>query len=201
MAEEELDPYAERILAAARRLLLEFGLRRTPLADVARAAGVSEATLYRRFATRDDLLRQLFTRETQAFLGQMDEHAGGIDDPAESLAAGFVFFMRALTRQELGARLIQTDPEVVLPLLTTGAGPWLRAGREYVAAQMAKAVRRHDVEFNGDPQQIAEVMVRLSHSLFLTPETSLPVGDDDRLAAFARTVLVPMAISGTGARR
>ena len=149
--DEELDPYSERILAAARRLLLEFGLKRTPLADIARAAGVSEATLYRRFAGRNALLRELVTREVRAFIAQMDEHASAIDDPAEALAAGFVFFMRALTRQELGSRLIQTDPEAVLPMLTTGGGPWLAIAREYVAAQMAKAVERHDVEFTGDP--------------------------------------------------
>jgi nicotinic acid phosphoribosyltransferase len=35
---EHLDPYAERILAAARALLVEHGLRRTTLSDVARAA-------------------------------------------------------------------------------------------------------------------------------------------------------------------
>ena len=201
LSHEELDPYAERILAAARRLLLEFGLKRTPLADIARAADVSEATLYRRFASRDELLRQLVTREVRAFIAQMDQSAGAIEDPAESLAQGFVFFMRSLAREELAARLIQTDPEVVLPMITTHGGPWLTVARDYVVEQMEKAVERHDVEFNGDPAQLAEVMVRLSHSLILTPETNLPVGDDDELAEFARNVLVPMVLSEPKVRR
>src|SRR6478735_3090144 len=44
----------ERIVSAAARLFAEQGLS-VPLEDVARAAGVGVATLYRRFPTRTDL--------------------------------------------------------------------------------------------------------------------------------------------------
>ena len=200
MADERLDPYAERILAAARRELLEHGLKRTSLADIAAAAGVAEATLYRRFAGRDELLGTLFERETRAFIAQLDEHTGGGSDPVERLVDGFVFFMTTLRRQELAARLVQTDPEVVLPMLTTGGGPWIALARDYVAQQIAAASEHGELALTGPPEQVAELLIRISHSLFLTPETTLPVADEDALAAFARATLVPLVIGHGKAR-
>jgi AcrR family transcriptional regulator len=51
----------ERIVTAAARLFAEQGLS-VPLEDVARAAGVGVATLYRRFPTRTDLAIAAFER-------------------------------------------------------------------------------------------------------------------------------------------
>ncbi len=198
--QEEFDAYTERILVAARRLLLESGLRRTSLADIAHAAEVAEATLYRRFAGRDELLATLFSRESNGFLAQMDEHVAGIDDPIDRLVAGFVFFVGTLRRQELVFRLLQTDPDTVLPLLTTRGGPGLTLARTYVAAQMRAAVESHELTFNADPEQLAELLVRLAHSLLLAPESTLPLDDDRDLARFARATLVPMVIAGQEVR-
>ncbi|MBJ7338871.1 helix-turn-helix domain-containing protein [Mycolicibacterium sp.] len=49
------------IIDAARALVAEPGELR--LSAVARRAGVGQATLYRHFATRDDLVRALYDRE------------------------------------------------------------------------------------------------------------------------------------------
>ncbi len=42
---------------------------------------------------------------------------------------------------------------------------------------------------------MAEILVRLAHSLVLTPQTSLPVQDEARLAEFARATLVPLVFT------
>lgn len=47
-----------RIVAAASELFVERGYRGTTMSDVARAAGVSERTVYVRFATKADLLKR-----------------------------------------------------------------------------------------------------------------------------------------------
>lgn len=48
----------ERIVAAAREMLVEFGAD-VPLDDVARRAGVGNATVYRNFPDRDALVREV----------------------------------------------------------------------------------------------------------------------------------------------
>jgi AcrR family transcriptional regulator len=186
-----LDPYTERILAAARRLLLEFGLKRTSLADVAREAEVSEATLYRRFAGRDELLQTLFARETRAFIAQLDAADDPHADPVDRIVAAWVTFVHATTRQELAYRLIRTDPDVAMPMLTTGCGPSLAFGRDYISSRLVAS----GLPLNGDAVQLAELLVRIAHSLFLTPESSLPLDDDAAMAAFARTSLVRLVIA------
>ncbi|MDT5189565.1 MAG: hypothetical protein QOI28_1816, partial [Mycobacterium sp.] len=62
-ASRPADPSTEAILDAA---LLEFerhGFHRVALDDVARRAGVSRTTIYRRFANRDELVGAVIERE------------------------------------------------------------------------------------------------------------------------------------------
>ena len=54
----------ERILVAAREVFAERGIN-APMATVARRAGVGVATLYRRFPTRDALVRAAFTQQME----------------------------------------------------------------------------------------------------------------------------------------
>lgn len=54
----------ERILVAARAVFAEHGID-APMATVARRAGVGVATLYRRFPTRDILVRAAFAQQMQ----------------------------------------------------------------------------------------------------------------------------------------
>jgi AcrR family transcriptional regulator len=54
-----------RILAAARAVFAEQGID-APMATVARRAGVGVSTLYRRFPTRDDLVRAAFADQMDA---------------------------------------------------------------------------------------------------------------------------------------
>lgn len=192
---ELLDDYAERILDAARAVLIEHGLRRTSLADIARAAGVSEATLYRRFATRDELLRTLVAREARGFIARVDERITSIEDPVEQLVVAFVTLAHALREHDLIQRLLVTDTELVLPLITTEGAPALALGRSYVFAQ-AKRLAESGVTLTADPEHLAELIVRIAHSLVLTPDTSLPIADDEQMAALARATLAPMLISG-----
>lgn len=62
----------ERILGAAREVFAERGID-APMATVARRAGVGVATLYRRFPTREDLVRSAFARQMELCGGALEE--------------------------------------------------------------------------------------------------------------------------------
>ncbi|GAA2270816.1 TetR family transcriptional regulator [Streptomyces ruber] len=62
----------ERILGAAREVFAERGID-APMATVARRAGVGVATLYRRFPTREDLVRSAFARQMEICGGVLEE--------------------------------------------------------------------------------------------------------------------------------
>jgi len=59
---EGSDPVAETILDAALEEFLAYGLRRTNVDVVAKRAGVSRATLYRRFDGKDALVQAVLVR-------------------------------------------------------------------------------------------------------------------------------------------
>lgn len=95
----------ERILAAAADLFAERGLS-VPLEDVARAAGVGVATLYRRFPTRTDLAIAVFERNMAAYSDAVDT---ALANP--SPAAGFrglIFDLCALQAADPGRRALLT---------------------------------------------------------------------------------------------
>src|SRR6266496_4432838 len=63
------------LLDAAMGCVLASGVRRTTLSDIARAAGVSRMTLYRRFPDVRGMLSALITREFGKILGAATEAA------------------------------------------------------------------------------------------------------------------------------
>ncbi|MEV0841694.1 helix-turn-helix domain-containing protein [Actinocatenispora sera] len=73
---------AERLLAAARELFDEAGPD-VPLDEVARRAGVGNATLYRNFPTRGDLLVAVYTDEVAELCARGD--AATAANPADAL--------------------------------------------------------------------------------------------------------------------
>jgi AcrR family transcriptional regulator len=194
--EERLDPYAERILEAARAQLLEFGIRRTSLEDIARAADVGRATLFRRFPTRDALLLALAAREAQRSIAAVDAQVAAIEDPDRFLLAGAIAVIYEITANELLQRLLVTDPGQMLPLLTGKGTPILAMGRAYMASQLHR-LQAQGLSILGDPDVISELLARIVLSLALNPESVLPLADDEQLEEIVRTTFLPMIRSAT----
>ena len=189
-----MDPYAEGILTAARGLLVQHGLRRTSLADIAKSAKVAPATLYRRFATREALLESLLTREANELLARVDAAVAGIDDPEEALVAAFLVFTRALRDHDLLQTFIASDPDRVLPMLTTNGAPYLELGRSYLASQLRQA-RERGANLTAEPEILAEIFMRIAQSFSLTTDTVLPLDDEHAIAEIAGTTFARLAFS------
>jgi AcrR family transcriptional regulator len=86
----------DRVVAAARDVLLEQGLD-APVDDIARRAGVGVGTVYRRFADRDALVREIVLRSVADMLAGVAA-ADAEDDPW----AAFSGFVRAAFDLRLG---------------------------------------------------------------------------------------------------
>jgi len=195
-AEEPFDEYAERILDAARGQLVQFGLRRTSLEEIARAAEVGRATLFRRFPNRDALMSALASREAQRCIASVDAQVSSIDARREFLVAGALAVIREITSNALLQRLLQTDPEEMLPLLAGRGAPILAMGRAYIAVQLERLIDQGGV-MSSDSQAIAEVLARLVLSLALNPETVLPLADEDALEALVGRTLAQLLLPET----
>jgi AcrR family transcriptional regulator len=174
-------------LDAARACLLDVGWRRTTLTEVARRAGVSRMTIYRTWADMPTLLGDLMTRE---WTGVVEDTAG-----AGGLVERMVATIRALRVNELFVRIVEVDPELVLPYLLARRGRSQElvlgiAEAAIVAGQEAGEVRP------GNPTAIARALVLAAHGFVLSAHTMVDerVGEaelDAELSLVLTRVLAP----------
>ncbi|MEY9844779.1 AcrR family transcriptional regulator [Streptacidiphilus sp. BW17] len=112
----------ERILEAAYRLLLTIGPQRMTMADLARQAGVSRATLYRRWGSVRDVVAALTTR-VWVELAESAFPQGSREDVSRArLVDGVVTLMRAVRTHPLLRTIIELDPDFLMPYLLKRRG-------------------------------------------------------------------------------
>lgn len=152
------------VLDAARDCVLAVGVRRTTLSDVARRAGVSRMSLYRRWPGVDALVADVMTRELLA-VARDDLAAPGIDRAA--LVERVVAVCEQLRAHPLVRKIVDVDPELLLPYLLVRRGrstevilDRLVAG--IVAAQGGGTVRA------GDPAVLGRFVLLTAQSYVLS---------------------------------
>ncbi|MVU83451.1 TetR family transcriptional regulator [Nocardia sp. ET3-3] len=185
----------EQLLESALSAFLDFGIKRTSMGEIARRAGISPATLYRRFESKNDLVAAVGVREAQLFIAEIDkrvqEATTGGHTANDQLVEIFVAFITQLANNKLLQRLLRTEPDTILPRLTTDAGPILAVGRGYLAEKLRALQASGDVP-DFDPDLVAEVLARLGQSLVLTPDGLIPLTDETAARDFARRTVLPM---------
>lgn len=128
---------ADQILDAARATVLDFGVRRTTVSEVARRAGLSRMTVYRRYPDGAELMRALMTREFGSVLVRAREETAGLASGRERLVGAAIRTIELLMTHPLMLRLLELDPEMLLPYLTDRIGRFQELAREAVAAAVA----------------------------------------------------------------
>lgn len=190
-AAEVDDATSARILDAALDRLATVGLRRTTMDDIAAGAGVGRATLYRRFAGRDEVIRAVILREMDRFISGVDAVVQRIEDPVDRFVEGFVATLRAAREHPLLRRLLEVEPDLLLPLITLQGAPALSLARASLADELRQSQTNGHVRADVDVELLAEMLVRLCQSLLLTPDGLIELDDDGGLRRLARVYLAP----------
>ncbi|MCW2863136.1 MAG: TetR family transcriptional regulator [Actinoallomurus sp.] len=111
----------DAVLDATRDCVLAVGVRRTTLTDVARRAGVSRMTIYRRWPDVQTLVADLMTREWAGVVSRVapPEDGSPVRDQAVSALVAGVAELRA---HPLFHKILEVDPEVLLPYMLERRG-------------------------------------------------------------------------------
>lgn len=183
------------MLDAALAVFSSLGLRRATIDDIAKQAGVGRVTIYRRIGGKQDLVDAVLAREMQRLLTDVIAAAEAADSPTERIAASFATTMTALRDNAVWQRMLALETDSALQQLTLG-------GQSMLVAAVAATVHilwpeLGDAAPSAFQLARAELMVRITHSVLLTPHAVVPLGDYAELLAFARAHLVPIATAGT----
>ena len=125
------------VLDAVRDCVLAVGVRRTTMTDVARRAGLSRMTLYRRWPDVRSLVGDLMTREwIAAATGSMPERRPELGT-RPPLIDGLVAGVEAFRAHPLFQKIVDVDPELLLPYVLDRRG----ASQEALLELLAGALR------------------------------------------------------------
>jgi AcrR family transcriptional regulator len=185
------DALFDRVAAAALDEFAEHGIRRTSMEDIARRAGVSRMTVFRRFASKQRLVEVVIAREVHRGMQELDLLWEGAETLEDRLVAGFEFAGRYVSGHPLFDRLLRSEPEVLLPPLTLDGGPVLELYRSLIAHRLQAEInagRAATPDING----VADVTARLAISLLLTRDGTITLDDPHSIRRLVNLALLPM---------
>lgn len=182
------------ILDAARSCVLAVGMRRTTLTEVARRAGVSRPTLYRRWPDMRSLTADLLTRELVALL---PTQAAGTGTARRRGVDKIVTTVAAVREHPLFVKILDTDPE----LMITYAFDRIGASQRQILTAFISLVREGQDDGSirdGDPDEIAAMILLVTQSAVQSARIVAETLPPKRLDAHLRTLLDAYLQPGDG---
>ncbi|HVL31214.1 MAG TPA: helix-turn-helix domain-containing protein [Solirubrobacteraceae bacterium] len=174
------DERRETVLEAAERVFSARGLHGTPTIEIAKAAGISQAYLFRLFPTKDELFMALVRRCNDRVYRTFAEAA------AAARASGEEDVMRAIGRSYLG---LLADRELLLIQLHAHAACDDDAIREEMRRGFERLVELVERESGGGPEQVRAFF---AHGMLLNVLAAMRAEESD--AHWARLLLGPPRI-------
>ena len=176
----------ERLLQSTYDCVARWGLAKTTVEDAAREAGVSRATVYRYFpGGRDELIGAVVGWEFARFFLRLYEEVHDADTLEEVMERGLVFAHNAILEHEVLQRILQTEPEILLPRLTVEANET----HKLVAAFLVPYLVRHGMAEGTDLEAAADFLARMVLSYIGSPGR-WDLNDPDQVARLVRAELL-----------
>jgi AcrR family transcriptional regulator len=124
------------ILRAAAEEVAAVGLRRTTLTDVARRAGVSRMTVYREYGDAAALFRALLTESIGQVVFGAEADVRDLPTARERIVESVALTVERLAEHPMMQRVLELDPELLLPFVTDRFGSGQRLALDHVRGQL-----------------------------------------------------------------
>jgi AcrR family transcriptional regulator len=159
-----------RVCAGAYECIARFGLQKTTVDDVARASGVSRATIYRMVpGGRDQVLRETVGWEMNRFFASLAEAVADASDLETRLERALVFAHRAVVEHAVLQKILTTEPEALLPLMTIEQHRVLGYIVEYLRPLLVVEREARRLRAGVDVDLAADYLARMVLSLIGSP--------------------------------
>ncbi|MDT5104754.1 MAG: hypothetical protein QOI25_2267 [Mycobacterium sp.] len=182
------DPSTEAILDAA---LVEFerhGFNRVALDDVARRAGVSRTTIYRRFANRDELVGAVIERENVVLFADIAAELKNAGPKSNYYVEAFTLSILRFRRHRVLNQMMVDEPALVLAL----ADRYYGAGIERMAEALRVIFPAGFADRIGEQaiDDLADTILRYAAMVLLLPSAQ-PLDTAEDIRDFATRHFLP----------
>jgi AcrR family transcriptional regulator len=192
----------ERVLEATFDCVARFGMGKTTVEDVVKESGYSRASIYRWFpGGKDQLMRETVAWEMNRFFASLAEAVYDAPDFASLLERGLTFAHRALTEHEVLQKVLDTEPDRLLPLITVEQDRVQRFITAFLLPYLERDQRDGRIRADVDLDAAAAYVGRMVLSLIASPGR-WDMDDPDEVRQVVRDellggVLAPVPMPGT----
>jgi len=169
---EARDSLDARIIDAAADCVIAFGVERVTLAEIARRAGVSRPTVYRRWPDTQAILAALLTARITNSLNEVA--VDGTDRKA--IVKRMVGMAERLRDDEVIMSVLSSAPALAMVYISQRMGTSQQILLEVLAGALATAQADGSVR-PGDPRQLAAMCLLIVQSAIQSAQMVAPVLD------------------------
>jgi AcrR family transcriptional regulator len=158
----------DRLLEATYACIARYGIAKTTVEDVARQAGLSRATVYRQFpGGKDQLVNSTIAWEAGRFFERLAVAVADAPDLETLLVDAVMFAHRAFEEHAVLQKVLETEPELLLPQLTIESTRLTAFVRAFLLDAFARS--RSHLAPGLDSERAADHVARLVLSFIGTP--------------------------------
>lgn len=172
-----VDEVADRILEAAAECVRAYGVSRVTLAEIARRAGISRPTVYRRYPDTRSILSALLTARITHALDEVP--SGGVG--RQYVVTRVVAVAARLRLDDVIMAVLHEAPDLAMLYLSERLGTSQQILLDTVTSELAAAQRDGSVRA-GEPRQLAAMCLLITQSTILSAQAVASVLPADVLA-------------------
>lgn len=194
---EDVRSLRERVLEGALASVGRYGMAKTTVDDVARQSGVSRATIYRQFpGGREQLVSEVVAWEMGRFFRRLGEAVARAPDLPTLVERALLFACRAVAEHEVLQRVLLTEPDRLLPLVTVQAGRILPLIAGFLAPYVERERAAGRLRPDTDTAAAADYIARMLLSCISSPGPR-DLDDPATVRSLVRTEILGGVLSPT----
>ena len=170
---ETTEGIRQRLLDTTKAMYTEAPMTGVTMEEVAKAAGVGRATLYRHFKNRDDLLLAVIEREAVIIAGRVEKKISKIDSPGEYIIEGMVQAMDEINKSALLSSMLQPRNSSIVNRLLFDSDRLVNIGLEIMLPVVQRAQQTGKLKTNMSFELLVEWILRILASLVTVPSKQL----------------------------
>lgn len=182
----------EKILEAAKKCYLRDGISKTGMKEVSQDAQVARSTLYRYFASKDEVLIAVIKSEMEVANEAIISQLTHISTPADMMVESLLIAFKEVPKRPLLKTVFASDDDPKARRVIWESNIIIELGdhllEQFIKPAMTLGVLRNEVK----PEVMAEWIFRILLSFLTLPSNWIK--SDDEMRATLRALLVPVLL-------